>query len=130
MNLTSRLVGGLRSRQAEDGSDAQAGQELSGDLAAALVKVFEVQGSGWFWATDRNERLVYLSGKVAKQLERDGQRPIGRALTELLEVNEGAGSERTLHFHLTARTSFSNFEVRSTRGGTGTWSITGRPLAR
>lgn len=129
MNLTSRLVGGLRSRQAEEAAGTQPGQELTSELAASLVKVFEAQGSGWFWATDRGERLVYLSEKVAKQLEQEGESPLGRPLTELLEVNaDVSGSERTLNFHLTARTSFSNFEVRSANGGTGTWSISGRPL--
>jgi len=130
MSLTARLVGGLRARSDEEGRQGRAQEGLSPELAAALIQSVEGQGSGWFWATDRFGCVSYVSEKVARQLEQEGLPPIGRPLTEVLEVggNE-ASSERTLHFHLNARTSFTNFEVQRADGAADlVWSISGRPL--
>jgi len=128
MSLKSRLVSGLRN--ARPGEADELAFELGDDLAIQLVRSFEAQGSGWFWRTDRAGRLTYISGKVAKLLGEDGEAPVGKPLTELLEMSgEVSGSERTLNFHLNARTSFSNFEVRGASGPADRiWCIWGRPL--
>ncbi|PSJ43080.1 EAL domain-containing protein [Allosphingosinicella deserti] len=129
MSLTRLVNGfGLGGRPAEAASRALA-EQLDPDLAVRLVNSFEAQGSGWFWESDRAGRIVYLSGKVAKLLDEVEQPAVGRLLTELFEVNgELEGSERTLNFHLNARTSFAGFEVRSRgNGAERIWTISGRP---
>ena len=131
MSLTARLVGGLRGgKPGDDNPLGRMDGVLTGDLAMLLVQSFEAQGSGWCWATDRIGRIVYLSDKVAKQLDASEQGAIGRTLAELVEVTgDETGSERTLNFHLNARTSFSNFSVKRADGGDDSvWSISGRPL--
>ncbi len=102
-----------------------------GLLAARLVSEFEAQGSGWFWQTDRDGRLVYLSEKVADAVTEPGLPPLGRALTTLFQMDSAApGTERTLGFHLSSRTGFSDYPVRPVTLGTidSWWSISGRPM--
>ncbi|MGZ2992744.1 hypothetical protein AAER26_08355, partial [Pseudomonas aeruginosa] len=39
-----------------------------GRLAAQLVREFESHGTGWFWQTDKDGNISYLSAKVAEVL--------------------------------------------------------------
>ncbi|MFA5990288.1 MAG: EAL domain-containing protein [Sphingomonas sp.] len=102
-----------------------------GRLAARLVREFEEQGTGWFWQTDSDGRLTYLSGKVAAVLSEPNLPPLGRPLTALLQMDGAApGTERTLGFHMSSRTGFSDYTVRPARLGQMDhwWSISGRPM--
>ena len=103
----------------------------NGVMAERLVREFETQGTGWFWQTDRDGRLTYLSQKVADVVAESDNAPIGRALTELFQMDTTApGTERTLGFHLSSRTGFSDYTVRpAVRTGVERWwSISGRPV--
>ena len=103
----------------------------SGRLAAQLVREFETHGNGWFWQTDRHGNVSYLSPKVAEALTSDGVSPVGRPLTALFRMDKSTGaSERTLSFHLTSRTSFSDYAAcaASERIPDRWWSISGRPV--
>lgn len=129
MSLT-RLVNGLgRGGRPADPASRALAERLDPELAVRLVSSFEAQGSGWFWETDRAGRIVYLSDKAARFLDETEQPAVGRLLIDLFEVGDALdGSERTLNFHLTARTSFAGFEVRTRTGGTERiWTISGRP---
>ncbi|MGJ3648973.1 putative bifunctional diguanylate cyclase/phosphodiesterase [Sphingomonas sp. GlSt437] len=102
-----------------------------GRLAAQLVREFESHGTGWFWQTDKDGNISYLSSKVAEVLTVDGQSPMGQSLTSLFRMdNATAGTERTLSFHLSSRTAFSDYSVRAAapRLHDRWWSISGRPV--
>ncbi|OYY75633.1 MAG: diguanylate cyclase [Sphingomonas sp. 28-62-20] len=102
-----------------------------GQLAARLVREFEEQGSGWFWQTDRQGALIYLSRSVADAVSDSGESPIGKPLTSVFQMDSTApGTERTLGFHLSSRTSFSDYSVRPAKLATidRCWSISGRPV--
>nr|WP_245942031.1 EAL domain-containing protein [Sphingomonas gilva] len=103
----------------------------AGEQALRFVAEFEEHGTGWFWQTDRNGRLSYLSDKVARQLVRDGAPAVGVALTELLQVDADApNGERSLAFHLSSRTTFSEYSVHSVAAAGKVdrwWSMSGRP---
>ena len=102
-----------------------------GALAAQLVREFESNGTGWFWQTDREGRLTYLSGKVAAAVTEGGATAIGMPLTEIFQMDTTApGTERTLGFHMSSRTGFADYTVRltSARGSERWWSISGRPV--
>ncbi|TPG39532.1 EAL domain-containing protein [Sphingomonas koreensis] len=110
---------------------ARALAENDGKLAARLVEEFESHGSGWFWQTDRQGRLTYLSHKVARELTSNGAAPIGRPLTTLFRMDAaGPSTERTLGFHLTSRTAFSDYSVQAAENQVADrwWSISGRPI--
>jgi len=108
-----------------------AAADREGRLAAKMVAEFEDQGSGWFWEADRQGRLTYLSAKVATQLLPAGATVAGLALVDLFRMDaETPGTERTLAFHLSSRTSFSDYSVCAVGDAEGVrwWSISGRPV--
>ncbi|WP_019517733.1 EAL domain-containing protein [Sphingomonas sp. Mn802worker] len=127
--LAYGVVGRSRARLAELACEEEAaGTEL---LASRLVNEFESHGSGWFWQTDRGGRLTYLSDKVAREVSAFGIKAKGETLTRVFRVDTAlAETERTLTFHLSSRTSFSDYSVRPApeEAPERWWSISGRPL--
>ena len=119
-----------------DAAIAQAAEASEGRLAAKMIAEFEGQGTGWFWEADRYGRLSYLSDTVAGELTRTAAvTPVGRMLTDVFQMDgEAPGTERTLAFHLSSRTSFTDYPVCAAghgdagAGGDRWWSISGRPL--
>ncbi|WP_375397955.1 putative bifunctional diguanylate cyclase/phosphodiesterase [uncultured Sphingomonas sp.] len=102
-----------------------------GRLAAQLVREVEEHGDGWFWQTDRQGRITYLSDKVGRELVRIGADPNAARLTDIFRMDAGTpDTERTLGFHLSSRTSFSDYAVRPIAEDDGErwWSISGRPM--
>jgi diguanylate cyclase (GGDEF)-like protein len=104
--------------------------EAQGRMAARLVQEFESHTTGWFWQTDSHGRITYLSEKVAQELDTPDTPAIGEMLTALFRMDSASPeTERTLGFHLSSRTAFTNYSVRP--AGTGKlerwWSISGRP---
>ncbi len=109
----------------------RAGEREANRLAARLVDEFETQGTGWFWQTDRAGNLTYITGKVGDELRRMGVAPIGARLVNIFRVDsELVETERTLTFHLSSRTSFSDYSVRPAFDSSvdRRWSISGRPV--
>ena len=98
--------------------------------AEEILNDFEQTGQGWFWETDRRGILVYISATIGALLECDASRLHGRPLSELFIPDpQGQESERTLTFHLTARSAFSELALRAaTKGEERWWSVNGRPL--
>ncbi|HVI97598.1 MAG TPA: EAL domain-containing protein [Sphingomonas sp.] len=112
-------------------ADERAAHENEGRLASRLVEEFESHGSGWFWRTDRQGRLTYLSDKVARELVVDGVGPIGRMLNAVFRMDGSApDTERTLGFHLSSRTAFADYSVAANGNAEADrwWSISGRPV--
>ena len=106
-------------------------KEQAQQLAARLVREYESHGTGWFWQTDRAGHLTYLTDKVARELQALGVTPVGERLVNIFRVDsQMADTERTLTFHLSARTSFSDYSVRPAfpTESDRWWSISGRPL--
>ncbi len=97
--------------------------------AQEILADYEETGQGWFWETDRRGHITYLSAPVAETLGRKVPDLIGRPFAELFNLAEQSGEgERTLAFHLSARSSFSELAVRAaTPDEERWWSITGRP---
>ena len=100
------------------------------DRAQSILSDYEETGQGWFWETDRRGQLTYLSPSVAKSLGRRKQELIGRPFTSLFDLADtSADGERTLSFHLSARSSFQDLAVRAAvRSEERWWSINGRPV--
>ena len=123
------------------------GKSASGDEAAAsplqpigmeddqrrlqLLDDFESAGIAWFWATDEQNRLVYLSPTAAGSFDMSHEQLIGRPLASLFTLEQDSseeGAERPLPFLLSARTKFANLTVRiAAEGDPRWWSISGKP---
>jgi diguanylate cyclase (GGDEF)-like protein len=104
--------------------------------AQEILADYEETGQGWFWETDRRGMILYISAPVADMLGRSIEDLQGRPLTDLFQIDEHSGAgqsgnrgERTLTFHLSARSSFSDLTVRAAiRDEERWWAITGRPI--
>jgi diguanylate cyclase (GGDEF)-like protein/PAS domain S-box-containing protein len=97
--------------------------------AEEMLAEYEDSGLGWFWETDRRGTITYVSPHIGQLLGKDSRQLVGRPFTELFILNApGQVGERTLSFHLTARSSFQDLAVRAaTPEEERWWSINGRP---
>ncbi len=121
------LRGSGASKQAAPRVDLT-GQELH--EAVLLLQDYEASGLGWFWASDREGRITYISDCVAKLLGQERSAIIGQPLQSMfiLERDEDDPVERTLPLLLSTRKTFSDLQVRAAIDGKEMWwSISGRP---
>ena len=119
------MLAGVRLLGKRGGTPAEE-ERQQGEEARIIVEEYEAHSSGWFWTTDRGGAVTYLSSKVAQLVGADAARS-GRKLTDLFQSEPGE-SERTLAFHFSSRTSFSDYSVHSLVAGEDRWwSISGRP---
>ncbi len=109
---------------------AQIERERAQLRAEEILNDFEQTGQGWFWETDRRGSIVYVSATVAEVLGRKVEDLTGRSFTDLFVTDpDGQDSERTLAFHLSARSAFSELGIRAAvRSEERWWSISGRPI--
>jgi PAS domain S-box-containing protein len=94
-----------------------------------LLDEFEAGGIAWFWATDAQNRLIYLSPSAAEFFGVQHEELIGRPLASLFTLEHDdseEGAERPLPFLLSARTRFANLTVRlASEGDPRWWAISG-----
>ena len=97
--------------------------------AEQILSDFEQTGQGWFWETDRRGLLTYVSPIVAEVLDVEPGSLLGRPVSTLFTADpQGQEGERTLAFHLTARSAFGELAMRAaTPEEERWWSLTGRP---
>jgi diguanylate cyclase (GGDEF)-like protein len=97
-----------------------------------FVNEFETSGRGWFWETNSQGTLSYVSQQLADDFECEPQALLGRQFTDLLSVDTGSDAalreERTLGFHLSARFPFSEVIVRAATNADIHWSLSGNPI--
>ncbi len=105
-------------------------QERVQTRARDILADYEETGQGWFWETDRRSQLTYVSAPVAKALHRNPDRLVGQPFTRLFDLEDtGDEGERTLLFHLSARSAFSELAVRAAIDEEERWwSVSGRPI--
>ena len=98
--------------------------------ALLLLRDYEQSGQGWFWSTDAEGRITYISESVAAALERPRQELFGLPFYSLFTVEreEGDNTARTLPLILSANKSFSELAVKPANSAKEIWwAITGRP---
>ena len=124
-----RRLGGFR-RSGGKG-EAQAALPVDAEREAiALLRDFEAAGLGWFWSTDAQGRVTYISSTVAEVFGKTVEQLLGRSFTTLfMSENDGAGeSSRTLPLLLASHKGFSELNLRAQREDAEVWwSLSGRP---
>ena len=117
-------------RQEKLASEQQLAMARAQTRAEEILTDYEQTGQGWFWETDRRGAITYLSPTIAQLLGRSDEAVQSRPLAELFILDAGGQEgERTLAFHLSARSSFQELAVRAaTPDEERWWSINGRPL--
>ncbi|UYH56001.1 EAL domain-containing protein [Qipengyuania sp. SS22] len=96
-----------------------------------LLDSFEAAGLGWFWATDAQGRLIYLSDNASEKLGWSDGEAIGKPLGELFipeRFDDPNKTQRPLVFLLSARNSISGLNVRLAFTKEEVWwEIAGKP---
>lgn len=99
-----------------------------------LFDSFENLGLGWFWATDAQGRMTYLSNNAAKSMGKPEKEVLGSALGSLFvpqDHEESDKAERPLPFLISARNAFSELAVRVQQDEETEhpvwWAISGKP---
>ena len=101
------------------------------ERAEALLGEFETSGKGWFWETDREGKLSYISDSVPHELGREPADLIDRPFSDLISADAadgGSPSERTLGFYLSSHVAFQDLIVRAKTKNEIWWSLSGRPV--
>jgi diguanylate cyclase (GGDEF)-like protein len=100
--------------------------------ALTFVDEFENSGRGWFWETNPEGTLSYVSQQLADDFKCQPAELLGRQFTDLLCVDtDGDRSieqRKTLGFHLSARFPFSDVIVRAGSDQPIHWSLSGNPV--
>ena len=106
--------------------DAEAHKALN------FVDEFENSGRGWFWETNGEGTLSYVSQQLADDFQCQAHELLGRQFTDLLSVDTSPGARveerKTLGFHLSARFPFSDVIVRAASDEDIHWSLSGNPI--
>ena len=97
----------------------------------SLLDSFEESGIGWFWATDSQGRIIYLSNHAIRQIGSDAADVMGKSIASLFStdpVDETEDKRRPLGFLLSARNTIADLPVRVAIDDREVWwSITGKP---
>lgn len=79
-----------------------------------ILKVYEESSQGWFWATDINGRLTYLTDRIVPFLTDQPPSVIGAPFADLfVKGDEESGAGRNLSFMLTKQSKFEKLIVRA-----------------
>lgn len=126
------LLKGLGGR-AKHGPAGRSPSAIDPHVRLKILESYENSGQGWFWATDSEGRLSYLSEAIAKEVGKPLEELIGQPLSELFvlerdEEEEEEGASRPLGFLLGVRNSITDFPVRAVCDGREIWwAVSGRP---
>jgi diguanylate cyclase (GGDEF)-like protein/PAS domain S-box-containing protein len=115
--------------QRQEEERRQAGERVH-TRARDILADYEQTGQGWFWETDRRGVLTYVSPPIAEDLGRSPEEMIGCPLIDLFDLEDtGQEGERTLLFHLSARSAFQELPIHSAiKTEERWWSVSGRPI--
>ena len=99
--------------------------------AAALLGDYERDGRGWFWETDRHGILRYITPQVAQRIGLGSDEVLGKQFTSLIAQigkRDDEREERSLGFHLSSRTAFSDISIKVAADEERWWSVSGHPV--
>ncbi|WP_265529150.1 EAL domain-containing protein [Sphingomicrobium marinum] len=105
--------------------------EFKARQALRFVTEYETSGHGWFWETNSDGVLTYVSIQLADEFDCTPEQLLGRPFIDLLAKDEQEGDmreERSLGFHLSAKFPFADLSVKSDLPETTYWSLTGNPV--
>jgi len=123
------LLGGKSGAMAKPGAFLPlSGREQQ--QAMLLLRDYEQSGLGWFWATDAEGRLEYLSHCVADRLGKNIAALLGQPFQSLFTADrdDEDTAARSLPLILSGHKTFSERAVRPVIDGEEIWwAISGRP---
>jgi diguanylate cyclase (GGDEF)-like protein len=98
--------------------------------AEEFLAEYENSGQGWFWETDAEGAISYVSPIIGRTLSKRSEELLGRPFVELFRRQAtGQLSQCALTFHFAARSSFQELVVKAAKlDEEKLWSINGRPV--
>ena len=84
-----------------------------------MLDELEKSGLGWFWASDAEGRLTYISAAIAERLEVPLEELLGQPLTTIFAAAEREGHAKSLALMVGAHKAFSGMAVRAARRPAG-----------
>ena len=128
LSLFLSWLGLFRARDLVIGARRRLAMEWEAKKARRFVADYERSGRGWFWETNADGQVTYVSEQLGALLGTEGEALIGRPLEQLLLVGEGPDSAgATLGFHLNARFPFDDVIVRAPGREDIWWLLSGSP---
>ena len=106
-------------------------QQRVQERAFDILVDYEKTGQGWFWETDAEGMVTYLSPSLSDAFGCPVEDLHGRPFADLfgLEVTEHESAAAGLNLHFSARTGFRDILVSAAADGQERWwSISGAPL--
>ncbi|ANU07793.1 EAL domain-containing protein [Paraurantiacibacter namhicola] len=130
-NLTGKTAPEEGDFRADGSQRGQAYQHAS-DYRLSLMEQFEATGISWFWASNAEHELEYLSPGASDGQSWSMDEVLGQTLGDLFEMDSdqsGEAAQRPLGFQLSARTRFNNLVVKLRFHKRETyWSLTGQAV--
>jgi diguanylate cyclase (GGDEF)-like protein/PAS domain S-box-containing protein len=125
-------LGGIFARKGSERADrSRSTGDVDSAQRLALLDQLEESGLGWFWASDAEGKLSYLSASAAGQLGRPGETLLGTPLSALFlpeREDDEDRAERPLAFQLRAKNSIFELPVRlAVEDREIWWSINAKP---
>ena len=119
------LKGFLSSR----GSGRSAASALSDSEKLAMLDELEQSGLGWFWASDKDGNVTYLSAAIAERLDLELSDIIGQPLASVFVSADREGRTKSLSLMLGASKAFSGMAVRAEKRPDGAvLRLSGKPV--
>lgn len=132
--LLSSRNGSARERTAPEGSSElasnpmKAASRFSDAEKLGLLEELEQAGMGWFWASDADGNLTYLSSSLADRMELKSDRLVGQPLAKLFTPVDCEVRSKPLSLMLGAHKAFSGLSVRSSSENQAVIRLSGRPV--
>ncbi len=102
---------------------------MSDSERLAMLDDLEQSGLGWFWASDANGNLTYMSAAIAARLDLPLADLIGQPLNAIFTMADRDGRGKSLSLMLGAHKAFSAMTVRAARRPDGTvLRLSGQPM--
>jgi len=120
----------LLGSRADDPVGAPAASSKELHQAMLLLRDYEQSGIGWFWSSDAEGRLTYVSDCITQRMGLPDEALLGKSIQSLfiLDRDEDDTVERTLPLLLSARKTFVDLAVKAALESDEVWwSISGRP---
>ena len=123
--LSSRSLGAARHAPVAAASVLSDGERL------AMLDELEQSGLGWFWASDAEGHLTYLSSAIAARLDVPLPELLGQPLATIFTAADREGRGKSLALMLGAHKAFSGMAVRAARRPEGTvLRLSGQPATK
>ena len=104
---------------------------MSDSEKVAMLDQLEESGLGWFWSTDAEGRLTYLSSAIAERLEIPLEELLGHPLAKLFDPATNERTAKPLSLLLNAHKSFQGIAVQSAKKSSGAvLRLSGQPIKR